>query len=361
MNSRERVNTAMRRLEPDRVPFDFPNGVAPSVMEEFRLRSGQEDLYDFFGTDVRYVGGIGESRYPRDHSPYQHDIPPRAWVDEWGIGHLPTESVLAIHSHLEGFIYPMLELHTPQDALEYPLPDVDADYRFEQMHEQVQYLHNRGLAVVGSLACTIFEIAWYMRSMELLLMDFVDNQEFAEVLFDRIIEKRIMQARNMTRAGIDILQLGDDVASQRGMLMSRPMWRKWLKQRMAQIISAAREVNPGVLIFYHSDGDCTAIIPDLIEIGIDILNPVQSECMDGPALKIEFGDKLSFWGTIGTQTTLPFGSPDDVRREVTKRFETMGQGGGLCLGPTHMVEPDVSWDNLVAFVEAVKERCQYKR
>jgi uroporphyrinogen decarboxylase len=110
-----------------------------------------------------------------------------------------------------------------------------------------------------------------------------------------------------------------------------------------------------MLIFYHSDGNATAIVPDLIEIGVDILNPVQSECMDPGEMKRLYGDRLSFWGTIGTQTTLPFGTPDDVRREVKTRMETVGVGGGLVLAPTHMVEPDVPWENLVALVEAVHE------
>jgi len=106
-------------------------------------------------------------------------------------------------------------------------------------------------------------------------------------------------------------------------------------------------------VFYHSDGAATPIIPDLIGIGVDILNPIQAECMDPVSLKREFGADIAFWGSIGTQTTLPFGTPEDVRREVRTRIETMGTGGGLLLGPTHYVEPDVPWENLLAFKEAV--------
>jgi uroporphyrinogen decarboxylase len=358
MTSRERVVKAMRREKPDRVPFDFPNGFAPAVMEVFRKHTGLDDPYDYFGADVRYVGE-GGTKYPNDYSEYHPNLPPTAWVDEWGIGHLPTKSTEKGHSHLEGFLYPMLNLRTKEDILNYPLPDVEAEYRYEHLPAQVRALHDKGVCVTGCLACTFYEIAWYMRSMELLLMDFVDNQEFAEILLDRILEKRIVQAKFLVESGIDILQLGDDIASQRGMMMRMSMWRKWFKSRMETVIQTARKVNPDILIFYHSDGDCTEAIPDLIEIGVDILNPVQAECMDGPKLKKLYGERLSFWGTIGTQTTLPFGTPEDVRREVKVRMETMGRGGGLCLGPTHMVEPDVTWENLTAFVDAVKEYGRY--
>jgi uroporphyrinogen decarboxylase len=139
------------------------------------------------------------------------------------------------------------------------------------------------------------------------------------------------------------------------MLMSVRMWRTWLRPRLARTIAAAREVRPDVLVFYHSDGDVSAIIPDLIEIGVDILNPIQPECMDPAALKRNFGDRLAFWGTIGTQSTLPFGSPDDVRREVRLRIETVGVGGGLFLAPTHVIEPEVPFENIAAFVDAVRD------
>jgi uroporphyrinogen decarboxylase len=115
-----------------------------------------------------------------------------------------------------------------------------------------------------------------------------------------------------------------------------------------------------VLVFYHTDGDAAAIVRDLIEIGVDILNPVQSECMDPTALKREFGHDLAFWGTLGTQSTLPFGTPADVRAEVKRRVETVGVGGGLLLAPTHMIEPEVPWENIVAAVEAVNEFGWYR-
>ena len=360
MNSQERVVAALRHQKADRVPFDFALGFSPYQLEQFKRRTGQDDPNDYFGADVRGTG-IGPTRLHTDFSHYldQSALPSHGYIDEWGQGHIPSISDNEYHSHLEGYVYPMLNLRSRQDALDYPLPDIEAEYRYETTAKDIKRCHAQGLAVMAGMACTIFEVAWYMRSMELLLMDFVDNPEFAEVLLDRITEKRIIQARQFAELGPDVIMFGDDVATQRGMLMSVPMWRRWLKPRLARVIAAAHAANPDVLIFYHSDGNATAIVPDLIEIGVQILNPVQPECMDPFALKKQYGERLSFWGTLGTQSTLPFGTPDDVRRDIQLRCQIVGAGGGLVIAPTHMVEPEVPWENLVAFVESVKEFGRY--
>ena len=353
MSSRERVLTAMHRHKPDRVPFvigDF----SPFQMEVFRQKTGATDPFEFFGSDIRGVC-IGPTRLKTDFSRYFDRLPPRATVDEWGIGHLPTESKDQHHSHLEGFIHPMRKLKTREEVIEYPLPDINADYRYDRVAEEIHEIQARGLCATAWMACTIFEIAWYLRSMELLMMDFVDDPQFAETLLDRITVKREVQAWSYAELGADIICLGDDVGSQRGLLMSATMWRHWLKPRLARIIDVARMARPEVLIFYHSDGDIRQIIPDLIEIGVDVLNPIQPECMDPAELKAKYGHKLAFWGTIGIQTTLPFGTPDDVRREVRTRIETVGKGGGLLIAPTHVIEPEVPWENILAFVDAVRE------
>jgi uroporphyrinogen decarboxylase len=235
------------------------------------------------------------------------------------------------------------------------LPDVEAEYRFADLGPQIARFHTQGLAVIGFLEMTIFEVAWYMRSMELLLVDFADNPQFAETLLDRITAKREVQAARYAELGVDLICLGDDVGTQQGMLMSPPMWRRWLKPRLARVIAAAKRVRPDVLINYHSDGNMEAVIPELIEIGVDILNPVQPECLDPAKLKRRYGDRLAFWGTIGIQHTLPFGTAEEVREEVRTRIETVAGGGGLLIGPTHIVEPEVPLENIVAMVEAVKE------
>jgi len=171
----------------------------------------------------------------------------------------------------------------------------------------------------------------------------------------RITQIRVRQARLVAQLGIDVLRLGDDVGSQKGMLISPALWRKWLKPKLAKVIDLAKKTNPKVFIFYHSDGNIMEIIPDLIEIGVELLNPIQPECMGPKEIKRLYGDKLSLWGTIGTQSTMPFSTPEEVSAIVKERIETLGGDGGLILAPTHVLEPEVLWENILAFVEAIKE------
>ena len=158
---------------------------------------------------------------------------------------------------------------------------------------------------------------------------------------------------------MDILFTGDDVGTQHGMMMSPTSWRSWLKPLLAKVIASARAVNPDIPVWYHSDGKIEAIIPDLIEVGVTILNPVQPECMDPARLKKQYGDQLSFWGCVGTQSTMPWGTPEEVRDTVKRLIQTVGEGGGLVIGPTHVLEPEVPWENVLALADAVREFGKY--
>ena len=159
--------------------------------------------------------------------------------------------------------------------------------------------------------------------------------------------------------GVDIIWTGDDVGMQTGMLISPALWRRHLKPRMAELIARVKSINPAVKVAYHSDGMIWDVIPDLIEIGLDVLNPVQPACMDPAELKVRFGDRLCFWGSLDEQHTLPFGSPDDVREEVRTRLRTIGRHGGLILGPTHHVQLDTPLENFWAMVETIQGRTPF--
>lgn len=129
----------------------------------------------------------------------------------------------------------------------------------------------------------------------------------------------------------------------------------WLKPRIKKVIDAAKAIKPDIIIFYHTCGFVTPFIPHLIEVGIDVLNPVQPECMDFKEIHTLYGDELSFYGTIGTQSVMPYGNPDDVRREVLKNLKIAGDKGGLFVAPTHVLEPEVPWENILAYVNACKD------
>ncbi len=350
LSSRERVLTALARRKPDRVPFEISFGAfTPALMRIYHDRTGSDqDPAEYFGFDVRPVRFRPSRREGLEA--YHADLPPDAEIDEWGVARVHGD-----FQHLTRQIHPLQNVQSVQEIIGYPFPDFTQPEAHRHLSAETAALHARHLAVVGELWVTIFETAWAMRGMAELLTDFVLRPNLAAALLDRITEIRRWQARTLAHADVDVLGLGDDIATQRGMLMSPDFWRTWLKPRLASIIAAAREAKPDLVIFYHSDGDCRAIIPELIEIGVTVLNPVQPECMDPVAIKKTYGDRLAFWGTVGTQTTMPFGSPDEIRRVVRERVCTVGAHGGLLLAPTHILQPDVPWENVLAFVDAVRE------
>ncbi|HPY90525.1 MAG TPA: uroporphyrinogen decarboxylase family protein, partial [Lentisphaeria bacterium] len=157
------------------------------------------------------------------------------------------------------------------------------------------------------------------------------------------------------QAGVDLLCIGDDIGMQKTTMMSMDNYRQWLKPRHAAVINAAKAAKPDILVTYHSCGFIEPFIPELIEIGVDVLNPVQPECMDFAKIHAQYGTHLSFWGTLGTQTTMPFGSADEVRSTTLRNLAIAGSKGGLFCSPTHIIEPEVPWDNIEAYVQAARD------
>jgi uroporphyrinogen decarboxylase len=348
MKPRERVLATMRRRQPDCVPYYLE--LTPPMQTIFEEKTGATDPAEYWNFDMRRVA-FDTPAQATDYSVFfLEGLPDGTQINEWGVAEAPG----SMH-HFVRMIHPLQGAETIESMVDYPLPDFTRPECWWRLQSQVARFHARDLAVLGALEITIFEISWYIRGMENLLSDMMLEPDRAEVLLERITMLRVFQARTFAQAGVDILCLGDDVATQRGMLMSPRLWRTWLKPRLARVIDAARSANPNILIWYHTDGDCRAIIPELIEIGVDILNPVQPECMDPTEIKVLYGDRLSFSGTIGTQTTMPYGTPQEVKVVVQERIATMGRGGGLMLAPSHVLEPDVPWENVLAFIKTAQE------
>ena len=209
--------------------------------------------------------------------------------------------------------------------------------------------------IVGVTVTTIFECAWALRGYERMLSDFLLKPDLAEAILDIPYHYHLAAAKKLAQMGVDMIWLGDDVGAQNAMLISPNMWRKFLKPRMANFISEIKAINPQLKVAYHSDGVINPIIPELIEIGVDVLNPIQPASMDPAELKTQFGDRLCFWGTIDEQYTLPFGTSDQVQAEIIQRLKTVGRGGGLILGPTHHVQLDTPMDNFWSLVHTITE------
>ncbi|MEI6158104.1 MAG: uroporphyrinogen decarboxylase family protein, partial [Atribacterota bacterium] len=316
--------------------------------------TGYQDLYSFFGAEqnIEYIE-FYPTRLPLERFiPFHpHSFKPGTYtLNEWG-----TAFVEGSNPAFDHFVAPMIRATSVGDFASYPFPDLREEYRHHDLEKRVQAIHEKELAAVAFLEMTIFEVAWQIRGWEGLLLDFFDQEDIPTFLLDRITELRCFQVKRFAEAGVDVIRLGDDVGTQTKLMPSPALYQKWLKPRLARVISSARSIKPDILISYHSDGYVEPLISDFIEAGIDVLNPVQPECMDPARLKRIYGDRLAFWGTIGIQKTLPFGTPDDVRQEVKTRIETVGFNGGLVLSPTHLIEPEVPLENLIALVEAAKK------
>jgi len=194
-----------------------------------------------------------------------------------------------------------------------------------------------------------------LRGLERLMMDFALNPEIAERILDIPYQYHLTAAKKLVQMGVDMIWVGDDVGTQSAMMISPQCWRRFLKPRMATFISEIKAINPQLKVAYHSDGMISPIIPELIEIGVDVLNPIQPACMDPTQIKRQFGDRFCFWGSIDEQHTLPFGTPADVQREILERLNTMGKNGGLILAPTHHVQLDTPLENFWAMQKAITE------
>lgn len=346
MSIREKFSNAMRRKSEDYVPFEFR--LCPSLLEEFKKRTGVENYAEYYKFPARGTKVESLSDFARYHK-YFKDLTD-VTVGDWGIGR-KKGSV----EHFTRMLHPMESFETIEEFEQYPYPDPVKDYDWSSYPAKVADIKQSDLIAVAQMEVTIFETAWYMRGMEQFMVDMAINPELANYHLDRITQNRCEFAKRYAKAGCDVLRLGDDVSTQLDMMMAPDTWREFIKPRLAKVIKAAKEQNPEIMIFYHGDGNLQKIIPDLIEIGVEILNPVQPECMDPVEIKQRYGDKLSFWGTLGTQTVMPFGSPEDVKQVCMRMIKEVGKGGGLLLAPTHMLEPEVPWENIEAFLSTVRE------
>lgn len=351
MTSRERVLTAARRKVPDRVPRTIPLEIG--VVDKLKTYLGTTDLGRALKDDLVWIEPR-LSHLNHDYSSY-FSRPGVTW-DEWGRGRIwDTEQ------HYAEYLYPLEHAETIDEFLCFPWPDLDEAYRYDGLNQEVSALQNQGLAVVGGLGETIFEIAWQLRSFGRLFEDIIfERDEKAVILLDHITARRVVAAREFAQAGVDILNLGDDVAMQDRLMMSPKMWNRWFKPRLERIICAAKEVKPDILVWYHSDGKISDLVPDLISTGIDILNPVQPECVDHLWIKAKFGNQLAFSGGLGVQSILPFGTPNEVREHVYNTFKTLGEDGGLIIGPSHVIERDTSIENIMAMISAIDEYGRYE-
>ena len=205
--------------------------------------------------------------------------------------------------------------------------------------------------VAPNLGMCLFERAWSLRGFDRLLLDFADRPEWVEELLERITEIQVALIRRYIEAGVDGGYFGDDYGAQRSMLFSPRLWRRLFKPRLARLFEPFREVGQPVIL--HSDGDIRAILPDLVEIGVTALNPVQPEVLEHAWLQKEYGDRLAFYGGISTQGVLPSGTPEEVRVAAAECMRRLApRGTGLMIGPSHRMQTDIPGANVAAMLDA---------
>jgi uroporphyrinogen decarboxylase len=359
MKPRERIAMALDRRVPDRPPMQisFTPEFADRLRADLQARRGfatTQQVHNPHGGGNTYEleRALGEDMLLTSvgwaNSYYQ---PGEDYTDEWGIGWraIPYDTPYGVGHYTEIAGHPLaapgaLGRYTPPDPNR-PELYLDAAWTLAQFKEEYW--------IVGVTVTTIFETAWALRGYDRLLMDFVEDPALADAILDIPFRYHLAAARRLVEMGVDMIWIGDDVGMQNAMLVSPRHWRRFLKPRMAQFIAEIKAINPRLKVAYHSDGNIHPIIPELIEVGVDVLNPIQPASMDPARLKREYGDRLCFWGTIDEQFTLPFGSPDDVAREVRERIATVGADGGLIIGPTHHVQLDTPLENFWAMVDAI--------
>lgn len=363
MNSRERVNIALSHQEPDRVPIDYwaTKEIETKLLKHFGF-SGREEILREFDVDFRYIEG---PKYIGPELPVHDD---GCVEDHWGVPrvHVDVGSDDSAGAYREVIDFPLEKVGTLEEIRDYPKwPSPDL-FDFECVREQAAEARSTGKVVVfvgdRMNRCAQLKPAMYIRGIEQILLDFVLNPDIAEYIFTRITEFYMEYAlRTFEAAGdnLDILLTGDDFGTQNGMFVSPDMWRQFLRPGFKAFIDLGKQY--GYKVAHHTCGSVRPIIPDMIDCGLDILNPIQPEAydMDHSELNRLFGDRLSFHGSISIQQTLPFGTPDDVRNEVKKRMETLAPDGGFIFCTAHNFQADTPVENILTLFEAYHEFGRY--
>ena len=356
MNHRERVMAALNHDLPDRCPMQvsFTPEFAARLREDLAIKG--ETLHNPHGGGNTYEleRAIGEDMLLTSvgwaNSYYQET---GTYTDEWGVGwhSQPYETPFGTGHYTEIVRHPLSDDRAIE---EYRPPDPARPELYTEAERVIREFGGE-YWIVGVTVTTIFETACALRGLEQMLVDMVEAPALAEHIFDIPFRYHLAAAKRLVELGVDMIWTGDDVGAQHRMLISPRHWRRFLKPRMADFIAELKAINPEVKVAYHSDGNIMPIIPELVEIGVDVLNPVQPASMDPADVKRRFGDQLCFWGTIDEQHTLPFGIPESVRDEVMQRLRTIGANGGLVLGPTHHVQLDTPMENFWAMVDTIAQ------
>ena len=366
LKHRERVMTALDHQEPDRVPL------GAYTMTDVCYKHLREHLG--LGTlPSRYQGDVSDVVAPHEDLLQRLDLDTRDVQVTTTTPRLSTQESderykddLGIEYRKYGVYYyypaghPLAGELTVADVERYPWPDPARDGEIDSLVEEARRLRRESdCALVLNVGGTMFAYAWFLCGDDWFI-NLATNAPVVDALMEKLLEVQLGRAQRILSAlgpdGIDIaICTTDDLGMQSGLLISPTQYRRFIKPRQRVFFDHVRSLSDAK-IFMHNDGAIYPLIPDFIEIGVDILNPVQVECdnlSDTKRLKREFGQDLSFFGAINIQETLTFGTPQDVRDEIRRRIEDLAPGGGYILTPRWALRPEVPPENIFAIYEAV--------
>ncbi|MBN1513791.1 MAG: hypothetical protein JXB13_17370 [Phycisphaerae bacterium] len=274
----------------------------------------------------------------------------RTYRDAWGV----------IHRFGEGDWYeervsgPLDSAQCVADIEAYPWPEPD------RIVVPLDYAQRLGDArqsggFTSGIIPNPYKDAWTLRGMDNVLMDYLINPEVLDAMYDRLYALYQGMAVRMTASGVDMISVIGDIAMQDRIVMGPQAWRRVDKPRLAAMIEACRQENPDVFFFVHSDGNIMDVMDDLVDIGFNVINPIQPECMDPAAVKRRWGDRITLHGGISLQRTLPNGTPDEVRGEVNALIRDCGYDGGLVVFPSNVIQPDTPVENVIACFHAARD------
>ncbi len=368
MGHRERVNAALAHQQPDRVPIDLGSTRDSSIVIE-----GYEALKRYLNiegenvlisrmmrvvdVDERILQALDiDTRGIFPAAPPDVLLDERTYRDEWGVERVnPPGSY-----YYDEISFPLAGAITVQDIANYPWPDPHDPVRRRGLKTRLRQIREEtDCAVVLNLPSGFVHTSQYLRGFEDWYIDLAADKKLAAALYDAVLEVSLAMCREiLDEVGddVDVLMASDDLGLQNGLMMSPEVYRELIKPRHATYFRLMHDMSPGK-VFFHTCGSVAAIIDDLIDIGVDVLHPVQVSAagMDPATLKRRYGDRLAFWGAIDTQQVLPLGSEEQVAAEVERRIEELGEGGGYLLGAVHNIQPDVSVENILTMYRHARQ------
>lgn len=379
-NSLERLRLALSHKEPDRVPVDIGastvTGISTGAYERLRsflglpqrqvnlfdvrtrLAAIDDDVYQYLFTDVRGL-------IPKSHSSIQINQSDgySRFKDEWGV---EWRMLLDGGLYYEPVGHPLSGTVDLVDIDAYAWPDPKDSSRLDGLVAEAERIGQTGKAILmNHWVWGIFETATYLlRGAESFYRDLSLRPSVACYLMDRILDQKLAfweEALALLGDRIHVIKQNDDLAGQDRMLISPQMYRKYIKPRHKKLFSFIKK-HSSAYLFLHSDGAITELLPDFVELGVDILNPLQhtAQGMDLKSIKRRFGEDLAFWGAgVDTQWTLPYGTPDDVRTAVARNIETLAPGGGFVFATVHNIQADTPPQNIMAMMEALEQFSSY--